>query len=542
MDTCTWPRVMLACLLVLLAQTVLGQTPIQSPESVMEFDCRRPGVSCGNSSNENLCLPNGTCDCSSTGRSGYDCTLDESKVLSICTTCYNGATCLTDGSCYCSAGYYGKQCENKRAELWCDGQEMTINIFPIGSAGYHIFVTTQGKDNSNNSACNLTEITDPANYSSISYVKNTIVNAVPQLQGFIIRLNHTDSTGTLCGSANKTEDVNVSRTDYIRKVVLEYNAAIISSLDHLITLNCSMQNYTNFTTSSDSAAVSIAEDDYTPVDVVTTFQPVIFEVMDAENKPLSTSVTLGQDIKLVFTLADNSNYTSFKVASCFAANGNTNSSLKFSLIDNDCPTTQSKLVSLGEAQRSTVPGASGNLKKVIIPLKAFKFKGIIDQVIFSCTCTMCRNGDDTACNERTCGAAPATPAPSTTTTTTQQTTEANTTEPSAGRRKRAASQQDQQEVSSTIRVTSSSTSTSGSSSSSGQDSQTVAEEECMDRTQVITIIVVFSVIVLLLLVVVVALVVSIYRSRLRIASKVGILESTSLYSLPRLTVAHDKPA
>lgn len=56
-------------------------------------------------------------------------------------------------------------------------------------------------------------------------------------------------------------------------------------------------------------------------------------------------------------------------------------------------------MSLGEAQRSTVPGASGNLKKVIIPLKAFKFKGIIDQVIFSCTCTMCRNGDDTACNE-----------------------------------------------------------------------------------------------------------------------------------------------
>lgn len=357
------------------------------------------------------------------------------------------------------------------------------------------------------------------------------------LQGFFLEIDHnTPANGgtSQCGSAVVTQGENGSKS-YTRRVAIEYNSNLLTSLDQMLNVVCTLQNTSDLKTNSSFTAV-IANNNYQQVNISDTIEPVSFEILDAANKPITSEIHLGDQVNLKFKVIFPT-YTALKVKECNATNGQVGGTAQINFLKNDCPVLEWGALFRGDVL------VNGTEKSSTVPLSAFRFNGNISTVMFVCSLQLCTEANADACNRSACGAAPSNTPTITTQAppdTTRPDTETSTAAPTPGpdaqvRRKRASGLQEQAQLSKSVQVLA------GDETSSVQGTpSTVSDKDCMDHNEVVIIIVTFSVALALMLILIAVLVIQRLRSRVKVVndSDVASVDSQSHYSLPRLSAAN----
>ncbi|XP_059179032.1 EGF-like domain-containing protein 2 [Physella acuta] len=460
------------------------------------YDCRRPGSNCGDGNTCNL--SSGNCICPNTTAVNYECK-DLTGSGNCTQTCINGG-CVSS-ACVCKQGYYGQTCEMPRVQVFCNAEEMFININP--HPGFSGLITVFNKTD-----CQLQNNTGSI---SLSYVSETVS---PKLQGLSLVIKMTDEK---CGYADKIDG------GFSRKFFIQYNSYFKSSVDQIITAECRLQNGST-TVYSGTNIISDIDSPYNQVNVSTEVEIVSLGVKNNDKGiDSNTPIKIGESIDLVFALKTGVGYTDIRVDNCKANNhwDKADNYKETEILKDGCP---------APAAVGLFTGININMSSpmtVTISMKAFMFIGPSKQVNFVCNLTLCNSNSN--CQHNNCSGfsnfynlyiPPTTPAPPTTTvspvvyqnTTTlnntstiapvnstaelNTTTESNTTTQASGRRRRAASDGEQKTAKATISVYDPSTTSVP--TSEAPDSN--ISSECMQDPNILTVVIILSVMVVLLLV------------------------------------------
>ncbi|XP_076455662.1 EGF-like domain-containing protein 2 isoform X2 [Babylonia areolata] len=545
-------------LLVGLTVLTVWVTAQDTKPTQFDYDCRRTNVNCEQDQSE-CNITAGSCNCeAAVGYEGHDCGLETSKKTTCAENqCENNGVCLQDNACYCNSNTYGDKCENPRVMMLCTETEMFINVFPHGEFAGKIFLRKTDGTGKDTPECQLTAVNNELlipDLTGLDFVK-TVQGETPVLQGFFISQNHE---GGACQSATQTDMED--RTDYLQQVIIEYNTMLVSSVDQIITFNCSVSKTAGDTpfASSNAMDVSLAGDDYQPVNVTDTIEPVLFEIVNpVTTSVITNNINLGDPLDLKFTLqtkseseSSNGSFTDFKVTSCRASNGqppaDENDTPGTEFLFEDCPKTGMEMLYRGLVRQET---AEDGTKTTTVPLKAFRFVGTYDSVAFTCSIKLCTADNSAECVKNKClgdpdtdgGDGEDTPVPPVTTDAPAESTAAPVETPGVRRRKRSIDEQqeEQKNLTRSIQVNSRGGSAQAGTGNDAESPKAEEEIDCMQRSEVVIIIVIFVVILCLLVVVVVVMVVSLLRSRQKVvsASDMSTVDTQSRYSLPRLSLA-----
>ncbi|KAK6181717.1 hypothetical protein SNE40_009517 [Patella caerulea] len=443
------------------------------------FNCQRNGVGCVNSG---TCNANGTCSCG-TDFEGFDCRLRTSLKTPTCdSTCKNGGSCYNNGFCYCSVDYYGTTCEHQRVSVNCTEDSMTVNVKPYDSFTGKIFVYSKRTEDSCTFKNDIT----------------VVEGADPTWHGYGLKIQYMNS---ICGNFNKTS--NETMDTFEVKVVTEYNQIMITSIDEISTIICSIPTSGNIPVSSSISEITYGENVYQSTNTVEdTYSPVSLAFLTVDNTALKdNTVQLGDVITLKFTLVQSPTLTSLKLTSCTAKNPTTNDSI--TLVSNGCKGDDANQITSATANGK--PVKEGN--SVILKFTAFKFVAS-NQVAFSCNVKVCVQSD-TSCNEQ---------CPDTASIATPTTTPAT-----AVRRKRAVDQEEtvtalitvieNSETETITPITDSRSTCPPNNETSQQPHDGTSAIGCFQNKEILTVIVILALMLVMALIVVMVLIVHYFRQK-----------------------------
>ncbi|XP_041353273.1 uncharacterized protein LOC121371447 [Gigantopelta aegis] len=246
---------------------VLGTTTV----SASFWDCRNPSLSCASP---------GTCDantgsCTGCANKGHDCNFDlVNKDLNDCTSasCQNGASCsdsaLGDSAvvCYCPPEYMGATCDTKRFTLTCEENNMAVSLTPEFTPNGGVYVL-------GHSDCSATVS------GSGPYTKS---------------IPHTGDSD--CGDISPTTS-GTTKT-WTRKVVVQEDAAILTTADFIVTFTCTFEG--EHVVSHSVTTVNV--DENTALGEVDGTDD--FGTVSLTASPGSTTLAIGTEVTFVFTGAE----------------------------------------------------------------------------------------------------------------------------------------------------------------------------------------------------------------------------------------------
>ncbi|CAL1529130.1 unnamed protein product [Lymnaea stagnalis] len=461
---------------VIVLHTAHAQNGTSESTSTFDFDCHRPGVSCGEGNQCNLAT--GKCNCNNNS-TDYMCRPP-------------GPDCPED--------QYGERCSFKRVQVVCSSTGMLVNVNPHGKFEGTISVY----DKSGGAACTF------VNISTLTALEDVYGKDYREWIGYGIDLNHNNVT---CGIANETStDQTIT---YTRHFIVQYSKYFVSAIDQIITAKCS-SNKENLTVFGSIPSVvnqdqfglnNVTVDD--EVDLVT-----LKIVKAADGKPLKNEdkVVLGDKIELIFEGAQ-----VFRLVKCEANNAVNQTA---DLVTANCPDEKAKSLFYDNILTNKENGKF----QVILRLKIFRFTDSA-KVAFVCNVTLC--GNDLDCSQLNCtgfsaavplstttappNTTPTTPTTpgsnetnfnntidaneTTTTTTTTPTTAAVPIETSGGRRRRSANAKDSTTLSGSLTVVDSPDQLTVDTTSPG----TTSSSDCPQDSNLLVLVILLAVVVVILL-------------------------------------------
>ncbi|XP_041362570.1 EGF-like domain-containing protein 2 isoform X2 [Gigantopelta aegis] len=354
------------------------------PATSGSYNCKRTGQDCANGG---TCQDDGTCDCDSSFI-GPDCRVAAAVTQNANPPCTSSDTCgppnngvcgkssNNDVMCVCNAGWDAQsqtdpKCTSGRYKVVCSHDRMIININPYGTFTGQIYVW-------NKPDCTITD-----NYDTLSPSQTQFVG------GKVREILHNDVT---CGSVTPVSENGV--TKYTRDVLVLYNQDYVSSLDEVLTVECTVDENNNvFSYGIDTNALDKSH--LTNSKAANELQPVSIEVM-VDGIPLTAgnSVNVGQTLS--FTLSVGSGLSTLLLYGVRIDNAMDSDNQFLDLLENGC-----KSVTRGSDIWVSLPQDVDGPNKVKFEVKVFVFtKSSTLKVTF--TTRVCASVSDALCTRIPC--------------------------------------------------------------------------------------------------------------------------------------------
>ncbi|CAH1788903.1 unnamed protein product [Owenia fusiformis] len=342
------------------------------------FDCRRHNTACQNGGVCNWANNVGTCNCPS-GYSEFDCSIQDNTVGGSCTpecVADNTLACVDvdGGTCVCKYPFTNivgtaEDCSVKRVDVTCTASNMVVTIIPYFGKPKTQF---EGK-------IFIRDFDDPP--CDFSYVNSEYW-----------------SSGEIgyeqCG-VNKTDDApKAGMITYEVKVVVAYDPWVITSLDEVVTAQCTMMATGEITTTwgvENVIDLAALKDGGSAIGNVS---PVSISVTDADGNEISSSADIGEPLELHFMQVD-PNAGTFAVTSCTAYD-------KMTMDGDSYPIIQDRCIAQGASKVINFEGGPIEITegKKVLRFLSFKFPGT-SSVVLQCDLEICADENDPACADKT---------------------------------------------------------------------------------------------------------------------------------------------
>ncbi|CAL1529128.1 unnamed protein product [Lymnaea stagnalis] len=374
-----------ACIFLFWLMTIIfcTQKEAEASDPILKYDCRKPGEICVSSQNCNLTT--GSCGCQqNTNNTHYDysCQSYSINALANCLAfdnCSGHGFCNATNNCVCDEGYYGGKCSMPRVQVACNLTHMFINVNPYGSGGMFVYVSGHQE-----APCVLQDKV-PADLRNFGLAGD--------VKGWNLVISHNGST---CGGAIVKHSRNQPGTKiYKRTFQMQYLQEIKTLEDKVIEAECKISGNEEVISFGNYTVNDISKDNGLNVSFAITAN-VTLAVQHNGTDVSSSSINLGDELDLIFTMSSVNNvYNDFMIKEC-TANDVDNSSTSVRLIYNLCPNlTLSSLFMIppppqGLKSNHTKNSSPSN-PAVTLKLKAFMFTehGQSARISFTCTVTFC---------------------------------------------------------------------------------------------------------------------------------------------------------
>ncbi|KAK0067471.1 EGF-like domain-containing protein 1 [Biomphalaria pfeifferi] len=241
---------------------------------------------------------------------------------------------------------------------------MYVNINPYGDPQFQGYIYAYGYDRE----CIFNET---GNITIPPFVKNSTL-----LKGYGIELKHI---GSKCGNATSKNNTP-SSTTFVRRFFVQYDKDIKSPVDQLVTAQCTVEGGDTILVSSQTTLVEEQGSGYKEVNFTSSSSGVTLEIQSVDSKTLTekSAVKLGP--------------SPLKVENCTASDVGP-STPRIQFLTNGCPVMRYKSIYVTSRRTDSA--------SFEISLKAFRFNGNNNIVIFTCAIKLCSSSSD-ECQMPTC--------------------------------------------------------------------------------------------------------------------------------------------